>query len=125
MAPTLLIVDDDDRFRAFAWELLELEGFRVVGTAADGLRALVLARRVRPDVVLLDIQIPEPSGFDVARMLSAEQHGPAVVLTSGRSARDYGQRLSECRGVAGFVPKAEVSGERLLAILGGHSGAGA
>jgi signal transduction histidine kinase len=68
---TVLIVDDHDGFRESARALLEAEGFAVVGGAADGAAALAAAQRLRPEVVLLDIQLPDLDGFAVARQLAA------------------------------------------------------
>ena len=71
MRPTVLIVDDHQAFRDSASALLEAEGFSVVGHAADGREALTEAERLRPDVVLVDIQLPDVDGFLVAEQLSA------------------------------------------------------
>jgi CheY-like chemotaxis protein len=70
MARTVLIVDDHAPFRAVARALLQLEGFEVVGEAADALSALEAVGRLRPDVVVLDIQLPDLDGFEVARQSS-------------------------------------------------------
>src|SRR5918999_4935349 len=90
MAATVLIVDDHPGFRAAARRLLELEGYVVVGEAADGMTALDAARELRPEVVLLDVQLPDIDGFEVCQRLSTNGHMPAVVLTSSREASDYG-----------------------------------
>jgi CheY-like chemotaxis protein len=76
MARTVLIVDDHAPFRAVARALLQLEGFAVVGEAADALSALEAVGRLRPDVVVLDIQLPDLDGFEVARRLA--QAGTSV-----------------------------------------------
>jgi DNA-binding NarL/FixJ family response regulator len=115
--PTVLIVDDHPSFRATARALLEAEGFDVVGEAADGAQALVLAAQTRPQVVLLDVQLPDIDGFEVAARLTANGSAPAVVLVSSRDGSDYGSLVEES-GARGFVPKAELSGERLAALLG-------
>jgi CheY-like chemotaxis protein len=113
----ILIVDDNPRFRRRARRLLEGVGYEVVAEAGDGAAALEAARRHRPAVVLLDIQLPDMSGLAVAERLAAEPDPPAVVLTSTRDATDFGDRLTRC-GARGFVPKAELTGERLSAVLG-------
>ena len=64
--PTIVVVDDHPTFRATACALLEAEGFVVVGEAADGLTALEVIERLAPDVVLLDVQLPDIDGFEVA-----------------------------------------------------------
>jgi DNA-binding NarL/FixJ family response regulator len=118
MRPTLLIVDDHPGFRSLARKLLEAGGFRVVGEAADGLGAVAIARELRPDVVLLDIQLPDIDGFEVTARLADGGTGPVVVLTSTRDRADYGERVERC-GARGFLPKAELSGPALQAFLGG------
>ena len=117
VARSVLIVDDDAGFRSRARRLLAASGYAVVGEAADGASAIARARDLRPEVVLLDIVLPDIDGIDVARELSAEPGAPAVVLTSSRDAADYGRRLR--RALAkGFIPKAELSGAALAAVLG-------
>ena len=118
MRPTLLIVDDHPGFRSLARRLLEARGFSVVGEAADGLEAVAVARELRPDVVLLDIQLPGIDGFEVTARLADGEAGPVVVLTSIRDRADYGERVERC-GARGFIPKAELSGAALWAFLGG------
>lgn len=113
----VLIVDDHAGFRTRARKLLESEGFDVVGEAADGGSALALTRRLEPDVVLLDVQLPDLDGFEVAKRLSSNGSGPAVVLISSREATDFGPLLP-ASGVNGFIGKDELSGERLRALLG-------
>jgi DNA-binding NarL/FixJ family response regulator len=118
MRPTLLIVDDHPGFRSLARKLLEAGGFEVVGEAVDGLGAVAIARELRPDVVLLDIQLPDIDGFQVTARLADGEAGPVVVLTSTRDRADYGQRV-ERSGARGFIPKAELSGAALRAFVGG------
>jgi DNA-binding NarL/FixJ family response regulator len=117
VSQTVLIVDDHDVFRAAARELLEADGFVVVGEAADGPQALVEFERLVPDVVLLDVQIPGLDGFAVAERLADMVPAPAVVLISGREAVTYGGRVG-CASVAGFLPKRELSGASLARLLG-------
>jgi DNA-binding NarL/FixJ family response regulator len=116
MIPTLLIVDDHDGFRAFARTLLTAEGFDVAAEAADGEEALDAVREHRPDVVLLDVQLPGMDGFEIAELLSALDEPPAVVMTSTRDAADYGARLANAP-ILGFVPKQELSGAAVSALL--------
>jgi DNA-binding NarL/FixJ family response regulator len=113
---TVLIVDDHDGFRRDARALLEADGFEVVGEAADGESAVGAATRLRPGLVLLDIQLPDMDGFEVALRLTAASDPPAVVLTSSRSASAYRRRLAGSPA-RGFVPKNELSGEALSALL--------
>jgi DNA-binding NarL/FixJ family response regulator len=113
---TVLIVDDHIGFRSTARTVLEAEGFQVVGEAGDGAEAVELAGRLQPDVVLLDVQLPDMDGFEIAARLSVNGHRPAIVLTSSRDAAEFGG-LIERSQVRGFVPKAELSGRRLAALL--------
>ena len=117
MAVRVLIVDDHAPFRAMARTLLVLDGFEVVGEAGDGATALVAARDLHPDVVLLDVQLPGDDGFAVAETLAADPAAPTVVLVSSRSRSDYG--LLVAGDVAcGFIAKAELSGAALRLVLG-------
>jgi DNA-binding NarL/FixJ family response regulator len=118
MKPTLLIVDDHAGFRSLARRLLGSGGFEVVGEAADGRAAVAAARELRPDVVLLDIQLPDIDGFEVLARLGDGAGGPAVVLTSTRDRTDYGARVDRS-GARGFIPKAELSGAAVRALLRG------
>jgi DNA-binding NarL/FixJ family response regulator len=119
MRPTLLIVDDHAGFRSLARRLLTSGGFDVVGEATDGQAAVTAARRLRPDLVLLDIQLPDIDGFEVTARLADGGAGPVVVLTSTRDRADYGERVAQS-GACGFLPKAELSGAALQAFLGGE-----
>jgi DNA-binding NarL/FixJ family response regulator len=116
MPGTILIVDDNRRFRDRARRALEGDGYVVVGEAADGASALEAAGRHRPEVVLLDIGLPDTSGLAVAERLAQAADAPAIVLTSTHDAADFGDRLARC-GARGFVPKAELSGAALAAVL--------
>jgi CheY-like chemotaxis protein len=118
MAITLLIVDDDARFRRLARQLLEGEGFTVVGEAVDGVGALSEVEVLHPQVVLLDLQLPDVSGLEVARRLtSGRGRRPAVVLTSTRDGATFGSLMSES-GARGFVDKTELCGAALRRLVG-------
>jgi len=116
MPSSVLIVDDHAGFRAAARRLLELEGYVVVGEAEDGSSALLAIRSLRPDVVLLDIQLPDCDGFEVAERLRFCPDPPSVVLTSSRDRSDYGPALNRAFA-CGFLPKAELSGAGIADIL--------
>jgi len=113
---TILIIDDDPRFRTQARDVLEADGFVVIGQAVDGASGLEAAQSLRPDFVLLDIGLPDVDGFEVARALALDRPAPLVVLTSSRDARSYGRRLSngDCLG---FIPKEQVSGASIRALV--------
>jgi DNA-binding NarL/FixJ family response regulator len=118
MARTVLIVDDHPSFRATARALLEADGFTVVGEARDGLEALSLEEELHPEIVLLDVQLPDLSGFDVAaRLLERNGASPSIVLVSSRDAADYGGLIAES-GARGFVPKGELTGAAVRALVG-------
>jgi CheY-like chemotaxis protein len=117
VATSVLIVDDHPSFRASARLLLESEGWEVVGEAADGARALAAAAALRPDLVLLDIQLPDLDGFAVADRLAAVAVPPVVVLTSSHEAETYGARLERVSS-SGFLAKRELSGAALAGLLG-------
>jgi len=116
MRSTVLIVDDHEGFRSFARTLLETEGFAVVGDAIDGRTALAAAERLHPSVVVLDIQLPDIDGFEVADRLARFAHPPAVVLVSTRDAPSFRRRL-EASSARGFVPKHELTGAAITALL--------
>ena len=113
---TILIIDDHHGFRLQARALLEAEGFRVLAEAADGTSGLDAARLLRPDLVLLDIGLPDIEGFEVARELATDGPPPFVVLTSSREASEYGPRLTRTTAL-GFIPKDELSGAAIRALL--------
>jgi DNA-binding NarL/FixJ family response regulator len=116
MAVTVVIVDDHSSFRTSARTLLELEGFEVVGEAANGAAALEIAEKLEPELVLLDIALPDTNGFEVAERLAG---GPSkVILTSSREQRDLGKRVRSS-GALGFVAKDRLSGHALTKLLEG------
>jgi DNA-binding NarL/FixJ family response regulator len=118
VAATVLIVDDHAGFRSIARALLEAEGFEVVGEAADGAAALELGRALAPELVLLDVALPDMDGFAVCAALLADDVGPVVVLTSSRDVSAYRRRLKRSRA-RGFIQKSELSGPALAAIANG------
>ena len=115
--PTVLIVDDHADFRISARELLEADGLDVVGEAASGSEAISEVERLKPQIVLLDIQLPGEDGFSVAEQLAAAPSPPAVVLISSREAEAYGQRIAQA-AARGFIPKRALSGEAITGLVG-------
>ena len=114
---TVLIVDDHATFRQTARILLEAEGFDVVGEAENGVSALRAAKELRPDVVLLDVNLPDFDGFEVAERLARVDGGaPAVVLGSSRDDTDYGSLIA-ASSARGFISKADLSGAALRLLL--------
>src|SRR5262245_36233328 len=112
---TVLVVDDYRPFRESARGLLESGDFEVIGEAEDGNGALRLAEELRPDVVLLDVHMPDLDGFEVARRLAQLKSPPTVVLTSSRD--DYAPLVASSAAHA-FVRKDALSAEALAAALG-------
>jgi DNA-binding NarL/FixJ family response regulator len=114
---TVLIVDDHVVFRSLARSLLEAEGFEVVGEAPDGRSAIDAALQLRPDIVLLDVQLPDLDGFAVAERLAAvDPDRPAVVLVSSRDSSSYRRRLATTPA-RGFITKSQLSGSALSALV--------
>ncbi len=116
MARTVVIVDDHADFRARATVLLEAAGYEVVGSCPDGRSALDVISAVRPDVVLLDVQLPDTDGFRLMTQIDALSDLPTVVLISTREAIDYGGRVARS-GAAGFITKAELSIHTLTQVV--------
>lgn len=119
MAATVLIVDDHEGFRSEARALLSAAGYDVVGEAADGTSAVSLALDLNPQVVLLDVQLPDISGFEIARAILGAPDPPAVILVSSREAADYGRRIDRS-GARGFISKVDLSAKALAAVLEGE-----
>jgi DNA-binding NarL/FixJ family response regulator len=117
MGRRILIVDDHAGFRTSARRILEAHGFEVVGEAEDGLSGVSMASELRPEVVLLDLQLPDIDGFEVAAQLRDAGVAAAVVLTSSRDWSDVCARQKEA-GAVGFIPKDELSGSRVRDLVG-------
>jgi DNA-binding NarL/FixJ family response regulator len=113
---TVLIVDDHPSFRAVARAVLETDGFAVVGTASDGESGVAAALRLAPDVLLLDVELPDIDGFEVAARLRRAGSATAIVLASSRDGADFGSLVAES-GARGFVAKAELTGDAIRALV--------
>ena len=116
----VLIVDDHPSFRASARRMLEADGHEVVGEASTGAEGIRSAIEIAPELVLLDVHLPDIDGFDVAARLSGNGAGTAIVLTSSHDSSDFGP-LVERSGARGFIPKSELSGEALSRMLNDRS----
>jgi two-component system response regulator EvgA len=115
-APRVLVVDDHPSFRRCARALLASEGFEVVGEAEDGNSALALTAELDPDLVLLDIQLPDISGFEVASRLHETDPELAIILVSSRDRSAYGSMIG-IAGARGFITKGDLSGAALARLL--------
>jgi DNA-binding NarL/FixJ family response regulator len=115
MAGRAIVVDDHAAFRASARRLLELTGYDVVAEAGNGAAGLALVRELEPELVLLDVALPDMSGFDVADALVGSPS--AVVLVSSRDPADLGRRARQS-GAIGFIPKDRLSEETIRELLG-------
>jgi len=114
--PTMLIVDDSEAFRVQARSMFEAEGFTVVAEADDVSSALVAWEAMRPQLVLLDVNLPDGDGFALVDLLEADGARPLVVLTSSRDAGTYRRRLERTRAL-GFIVKDELSGAAVRALI--------
>lgn len=112
---TVLIVDDHAAFRALARQLLQADGYDVIGEANDGATGLDAAGSLQPDVVLLDVRLPDIDGFQVACDL-AGCCSAAVVVTSSSDDPLYPERATSS-GARGFVAKHDVCGAALDRLL--------
>lgn len=118
MTMTVLIVDDHAEFRRSARLLLEEQGFVVVGEAPDGAAGLRAASDLQPDLVLLDVMLPDVDGLTVAGQMSELASPPMVVLISSRRRGDFGSRLDRCSAQA-FLHKGDLSGDVLAGLAAG------
>jgi DNA-binding NarL/FixJ family response regulator len=116
MPATVLIVDDHAGFRLSARRTLEADGYEVVGEATDGRTAIAAVARLEPQIVLLDVNLPDVDGFQVAALLSGRPGGPAIVLTSSHDREDFGDSVLASTA-AGFVPKDQLSGAAVAALV--------
>jgi DNA-binding NarL/FixJ family response regulator len=116
MSETVVIVDDNAAFRAHARTLLSHDGYDVIAEAGAGASGLDVVRRLRPQIALLDVQLPDTNGFAVARDVHNDVCETAVVIISARDATDYGTAVRTC-GARGFITKSDLSGDALRAVL--------
>jgi DNA-binding NarL/FixJ family response regulator len=116
MGAGVLVVDDHPGFRESVHRMLEMEGYVVVGEAADGASALTLAGELQPEIALVDVHLPDMDGFELAARLADSVHPPLVILTSSHDGADFASFVATC-GARGFLPKAELSREAIEGLL--------
>lgn len=116
MPVTILIADDHAGFRTSARALLESSGYVVVGEAETGAQAISETARLSPDVLLLDVQLPDADGIAIAQRILELPAGPLVILTSGRTRSDIGGRLDRA-GACGFIHKPDLSRSAIEGLL--------
>jgi DNA-binding NarL/FixJ family response regulator len=118
----LLIVDDNASFLVAARTLLERQGPTIAGVASTGAEELAEAKRLRPDVVLVDISLGDQSGLDLARSLVGNDpaEAAAVILISTRASGDVVDLIAGCPAV-GFLAKSELSADAIYRMVDGHS----
>jgi DNA-binding NarL/FixJ family response regulator len=116
MPVRVLIVDDQEPFRMAARLVVEAtDGFDVVGEAETGEDSVVMARDLRPDLVLMDVNLPGINGLEATRQILGERSEPVVVLLLSTYEEDeYAPRAAEC-GAAAYIPKAAFGPDRLEA----------
>jgi len=116
METTVLVVDDHEGFRASVRKLLEAEGFAVIGEAADAATGIAAARALRPEVVLLDVCLPDLDGVKASTRIAALNGSSAIVLTSSYDVADLAGALAGSPA-RGFIPKSKLSGEALRELV--------
>jgi two-component system nitrate/nitrite response regulator NarL len=117
MALRCLLVDDNEAFLASASRLLESQGLRVVGRAVSSADAMGLAEALQPDVVLVDVQLGDEDGLELARRLGSERPASRVVLISSHTRDDMADLIAETPA-AGFLSKAALSAAAIAELLG-------
>jgi two-component system chemotaxis response regulator CheY len=116
MRRRVLIVDDNIAFRGAARQLLERGGFVVVAEAGDGVEGVRAAKEHTPDLAIVDVQLPDLDGFEVAQRLGALEPAPGVILVSSLDGTDFGALVASSSAL-GFIPKAELSAPAIAALL--------
>jgi DNA-binding NarL/FixJ family response regulator len=117
-----LIVDDNSSFLAASQSVLQGQGVRVVGVARTVAEGLQRVHELKPDLVLVDIDLGEESGFDLARRLAARDHGGvSIILISTHPEDDFADLIVESPAL-GFVPKSDLSRSAIELVLEGYWG---
>lgn len=103
----VLIVDDQLPFREASRMVVEMtDGFEVLGEAENGEQAIALVAELRPDLVLMDVQMPGIDGIETTRRIKSAPHPPVVIVMSTHESGDYVE-VAVAAGAVGFVPKSQ------------------
>ncbi len=116
MSERVLIIDDHAGFRASARKLLHQQGFEVVGEAGDAASGIEAVHDLHPDIVLMDIQLPDLNGVQASARIAALNGGSAVILISTHDLDDAKSALAES-AARGFIPKSELDGAAIRALV--------
>jgi DNA-binding NarL/FixJ family response regulator len=120
---TVLAVDDQAVFRKIAKEVIDATpGFEAVGEVSSGDEALELVASEAPELVLIDVRMPEMDGVETAQRIRRSDRAPVIVLVSAEDDEDLAERL-ESAGAAAFVRKQELCPDRLRALWAAHCAA--
>ena len=123
MSVRVLIVDDQEPFRSAARMVVELtDGFEVVGEAETGEASIDAARNLRPDLVLMDVNLPGIDGLDASAKIRAGEEPPVVFLVSTYDADVYASRIP-ASGAAAYLSKGTFAPDTLLEAWGQHGDA--
>jgi DNA-binding NarL/FixJ family response regulator len=120
MRRRILVIDDNTAFRGALSQLLDTDCFVVIAGAATGASGVQLAREHKPDLVIVDVQLPDTDGFEVAERLVGLDLPLEVILTSGLDSSDLGTLVTDS-SARGFIPKAELSAQAIDALLRGRA----
>jgi DNA-binding NarL/FixJ family response regulator len=112
-----LLIDDSPEFLGSAERLLSAQGLAVVGSASSGDDGIELAQELRPDVALVDVQLGDEDGVEVARRLAAVTPAPRVILISTHTKDDLADVIDDTPAI-GFIPKDWLSAEAITDLLG-------
>jgi DNA-binding NarL/FixJ family response regulator len=113
-----LIVDDSAVFVHAVCHLLEHQGITVVGVASTGEEALRRFEELRPDVALVDVELGDESGFDVAEQLVATDLPTPVILVSTHIAEHFAEMIGDSPAV-GFISKSALTADAILDLISG------
>jgi CheY-like chemotaxis protein len=116
MATRCLLVDDNEDFLASASRLLESQGLEVVGTASSSAEAVELAKTLKPDVILVDVELGDEDGVELVKRLGTKRRGPRVILISAYDQEEIADLIAPAKGVR-FLPKSSLSAAKIAELL--------